>query len=355
MTRVVLELDKGLYSRFQKKKEADGFGGKKNEEWIRFILRDVSMTDSIYVQIAANTRRELGELWMKNLGANLSEIRNSEKSLRDVAAEKACDVPAIIVGGGPSVWQHNHLQELKAFKGVIIATDRMFIPCLREGLKVDYVVSIDGHPDLIWPFFDDVIVETSKAKILLVLQTNPNTLKACKRHSLDVYWFHTMQDNPKAEDSSTRSIIYMTMSEKNPRGVSAVPSGGNCGATALAIAIDVLKHKTIGLIGFDFGYPDGVPAEKTSYYSSIFAVVRKTCNDPTLASAKTLSSFSHFYHPVFKEYSTSDPVFDGYRLSLYEMLSNMPRPCKVINATEGGTLYSPGLFECMTLKQFLGE
>jgi hypothetical protein len=350
--RIVLNIDKSLLDRLYKKKEQDGFGGKRIEDWLRYNLRDVTLSDSVNVQVARNTRKNLGQLWMRNLADNLPAIRDSGKCLRDIASESACSVPAVIVGAGPSVWQHNHLKMLKNFEGVIVCTDKMFIPCLREGLEVDYVVSVDAHPELIAKFFDDDLAEQSNAKVLLCLQTHPNTVEVCKKRGLNVHWFFTSQDNPEADDSSTRSIIYMTSSEKNPLGVQSIMSGGNCGTTALVIAIDVLKHEKIALIGFDFGYPEGLPAEKTSYYSSIFRAHQSVYNDP-MASLKTLSTFGSFYHPVFKTIAKSDPVFDGYRLSLYEILSNLSRPCEIFNATEGGTLFYPRVLKCVALEAFL--
>jgi len=355
MKKIPLNLPDNIYHRLQKLKKQDGYGGKTWSEWAAYLARDVHLTDSLREQIQANTRRELGKIWMQNLAENLPFVRRSGKCLRDLASQKTIKTPAIIVGAGPSIWQHKHLELLaeRKFNGKIIATDRMLVPLLEHGVTVDFAVSIDGHAKFIPPFFDHDIVEESDVKVLLVLQTSPQTRKVCEKRGLNIYWFHTMQDDPRAENSSTRSIVYMTMSKKNPLGVAAVPSGGNCGATALAIAIDVLKHLNIALIGFDFGYPKGVPAEKTSYYSSIFKAMKKSIKDPTLASSQVLSSFTHFYHPVFKTEATSDPVFNGYRASLYEILSNLTRPCNVYNATEGGTLYNPTLFQCVTLDSFL--
>lgn len=355
MTKLTLNIDKFLAERIYRKKKSDGFEGKKTEDWLKYLLKDVSLADSVYEQIARNTRNNLGKTWMQNLGQNLSEVRNSNLCLRSIAAEKSNPVPAVIVGGGPSIYQHNHLKQLKksGYAGVIVSTDKMFIPCLREGLKVNYVISVDGHHNLIPKFYDDDLVEGTGAKVLLCLQTSPKTVEVCKKRKLPIYWFHTSQDNPENENSSTRSILWMTMSEKNPLGVQSIMSGGNAGATALAITYDVLKHEEIALVGFDYGYPEGTPAEKTSYYSSIFAYKQSLNHPVAIASAETLATFKTYYHPVYKTKAVSDPVFDGYRLSLNEMLSNLTRPCKIFNCTEGGTLYFPQYMTCITLIDFL--
>lgn len=350
-----INLPDNIYHRLQKLKDRDGFGEKTWEEWLKYLVRDVHLVEPLTRQIAANTRKTLGQIWMQNLAENLSYVRSEGKTLREIANEEMVDEPAIVVGAGPSIWKNNHLKKLVGFHGKIFATDRMLIPLLEENVKVDYVISVDGNAELIPRFFDHDLVEQHKGefKVLLVLQTSPKTLETCLNRGLDVYWFHTMQDDPKAEDSSTRSILYMTMSKKNPVGVAAVPSGGNCGATSLAIAIDVFKHKLIGLVGFDFGYPADYPAEKTSYYSTIFSDYNKQTKDAGLASTYAVSSFSHFYHPIFKTEAKSDPVFDGYRASLYEMLENLKRPCRVCNLTEGGTIYNPALLDCLSLDEFL--
>ena len=354
MKNIKVNLADNIYHRLQKLKEQNGFGTKSWEEWLKYLVRDVHLVEPLNRQVASNTRKLLGVTWMQNLAENLPYIRNEGKTLRALANEKMVDEPAIIVGAGPSIYRNNHLKKLGDFRGKIFATDRMLIPLLENNVKVDYVASVDGNAELIPPFFDNDIVEQHKdeIKVLLVLQTSPKTLEMCLKRNLDIYWYHTMQDNPNAEDSSTRSIIYMTMSKKNPLGVPAVPSGGNCGATTLAMAIDVFKHKTIGLVGFDFGYPADCPAEKTSYYSTIFSTYNTKTKDTALASAYATSSFTHYYHPIFKTEAKSDPVFDGYRASLYEMLENLQRPCKIYNLTMGGTLYNPKLFDCLTLDEF---
>lgn len=358
MKRIALNVDESLLKRWKNKKTSDGYSGRKFEDHLRYMLRDTPLEDSPNTQIARTTRQTLGKIWMQNFALNLPKMRATDQSLRSIASPDVKKIPAIVIGAGPSVFLNKHLALLAKsdFKGEIIATDKMLIPSLTAGIKVNYVVSVDGDAKLIPPFFDDEIVEEHQQefKTLLIGTTSPKTVEACEKRGLDIYYFETMQDNPNSEYSSTRSLIYMTMSEQNPQGIQAVPSGGNCGTTALAITIDVLKNYRIALIGFDFGYLKDQEPLKTSYYSSMLASFKERLKEPVpITTARVNSIFSTFHHPDFNADAKSDFVWDSYREALYGILESNQRPIELYNCTMGGTLYNPRLFKCIKLQEFL--
>ena len=92
------------------------------------------------------------EQWVKNFGLNLANIWK-ERSARNLVPGKSNRVvnnSAIVIGAGPSLYQHEHLKLLAKsdFKGCIICTDRILVSALKAGITPNkfpkfYVATID--------------------------------------------------------------------------------------------------------------------------------------------------------------------------------------------------------------------
>jgi hypothetical protein len=71
---------------------------------------------------------------------------------------------ALVIAAGPSVWLN--IDQAPDFDGIIIAVDRMTIPCIQKGIIPDYIVSIEeGVESIIPDLFPKEILEPYKHKI----------------------------------------------------------------------------------------------------------------------------------------------------------------------------------------------
>ena len=91
-----------------------------------------------------NGTRAMIDLWMYNFARNVSDIldgnsvrlhsmfKNNSKSTKNHRPINS----ALVIGGGPSVYENNQLKTLadSNYKGAILCTDRMLVPCLKNGI-----------------------------------------------------------------------------------------------------------------------------------------------------------------------------------------------------------------------------
>jgi hypothetical protein len=228
-------------------------------------------------KIAKTTRETLMHGWMRNFCLNIPTILKCQ-DIRELP--KIDGKPILIVGGGPSVGKYKQLsitrKYYKKFKragGVIIATDKAFIPMLKHRIIPDYVIAADGNP-IIAKYFDDPIVDRYARKVTALFNTtvHPNVVKRFKgkkvfyhiifddpKQVMDVYCEKCGHINKTTYASLTRIFYYMTHN-------SLLMSAGNCGTLAWNIAV-FLQCKNVCLIGFDYGYTVDTPLEKRSYYN----------------------------------------------------------------------------------------
>lgn len=303
------------------------------------------MVDTDQNIVGRNTSR-LEALWMHHFARNLPYILKSDKSLRTIRdSDKHKDSPAIVVGAGPSLYIHKHLDLLKesSFGGVIVATDRMLIPLLKKGITPHYVVSIDGS-EHIPPFYKHKLVKTNATEISVLLGAycSPNVAKIIMRYKMDVYWFIPTFD---------KKLVFATATKINPNGLLGIRPLGNTGASAWVLSWSILKCNPTCLIGFDFGYPEGTPLETTGYYSGALKLVPQ---DPIASSIIVSPKYPTIYHPIFHTKAKTDPVYTHYREAFLESIRDLPLHIKIFNCTEGGTLFGNRI-ECVPFARFLKD
>lgn len=281
---------------------------------------------------------------MQNFARNLPYIIRDGKSIKDLVDTEKNKV-CIVVGAGPSIYRRNHLDQMKEsnFKGVIIATDKMLIPLLKKQITPSYVLSLDAHPQLVPAFYKHPLVRHNADKVKAIIGTfvSPNLPKLLQSLGVDTYWFTASAD---------RKLVLLTISERNPNGLIGLRSCGNTGTAAWVFSWAILKCNPQALIGFDFGYPEGVNLEETPYYSGAL-----TLPDKSVSSLIASPVYQTIYHPVFKTKSKIDPVFLTYRTHFLNALKNdLPPRVKVYNCTENGTLFGKGM-TCIPFKKFLDK
>lgn len=343
--KIVVDVSDATYMKLLKKKEEDKFEDVSWGEWLKFLVRGVSLNPTITEQIHKGTR-ELLPLWMKNFSENLPLIKEG-KTLRELIPE-GDPHRAIVIGRGPSVFRHKHLALLKEsdYEGIVIATDGMLIECLKGRIVPNYVVSVDGSP-VCKKWYDDPLVKEHGPEISSVLctQVSPEVTRLVVEAGLKgPYWFVPTSDRITDKDSITKLELLMTCSEKNPNGTISMSCGGNVGSSAWILAWSILKRKEICLIGFDFGYPEDMPLEETYYFD-------KTVRAIGALHANTY--YERIWHPYFRVWSHIDPAFRSYRQSFFDMLMAVPDYVKTTNATGGGTLYLEPYLKCAHFKEWL--
>jgi hypothetical protein len=106
--------------------------------------------------VDTNTLHNLLPGWMDNIRDNFDKIKNG----KDVREIPKTDLPAIVIGAGPSLHRNNHLKMLSesGFDGKIFVVDRVLKDCLDNGVVPDYVLVLDGS-DKIMHYIDHDIID----------------------------------------------------------------------------------------------------------------------------------------------------------------------------------------------------
>lgn len=261
----------------------------------------------------------------------------------------------IVVGAGPSIYEHKHLELLSKYihdgryKGIVVATDRMLVPCLDLGIVPHISVTVDGSP-IIQKFFDHpkVVEYGPQLKIVLTCTTSPLVAETCRKNNCNIYWYNPMFDDVRRNESFSRMQKFTTMSDRHPNGLANVSAGGNAGCAGWVFSHSLLRRSPIALIGLDFGFPEGTPLKETPYYSGM---INNVGGDTVIAARY---GFEHFIHPIFKTKSYADPVFCNYRASFRETVSKAPSYVQTYNCTEGGTLWGEKI-TCIPFQEFLDK
>ena len=299
-----------------------------------------------------NGTRAMIDLWMYNYARNISDIldgnsvrllsvfKNNSKSMKNHKPNNS----AIVIGAGPSVYEKNHLETLanSNYKGAILCTERMLLPCLKSGITPKkfpqfFVLTMDPYQITI-KFYNDKIIKKHSKGISAIMSTCTihETIEICKNYGLNMFWFHPLIDDFRKQGSINKIMNMMSKSDKNPDGFSGLQTGGNIGCFSWIFSWAILGCSPVGLIGLNMGVDGDTPLEKTQHYDQ---VLNHFDNDK--------SKVGKFYRKVFNEdlgtESLLDPVFDFYREAFLDLVVRVPRWTKTVNATEGGSLFGTGI------------
>lgn len=365
-------------------------------DWFKHISRDVNLEPTLAERVQEGTRQVLLQTWMHNFGDNMPNVRYGDhaqysipedykqtsildlveylpmfeddpdydkiKDVREIGEIEGMKVKnpplssAIVVGRGPSLFQHGHLQMLHEaiekgeYKGMVIASDGGLIPCLENGVVPDVVVSVDGAPT-IKKWFDHPLVHQygKNIKWIASVTIHHSVYLAGRAAGMTVYWFMPTFDDWRQIESWTRLERLLSTTPEYPNGIPAMNSGGNAGAAAWIVAMEIFKRSPIALIGIDFGYPEGTPIEQTHYYDKMLEEAKGDVN-------LIKKAYPQFYHPTFKTKAYVDFIFYHYRQAFIQMQKETALWYRLyggtVNCTEGGTLFGYGI-KCMTFKDFL--
>lgn len=201
------------------------------------------------------------ERWACNAASNFPIVNRCDGVgfLRNAAK----DVPAIVVGIGPSL--DDEILELKKAPrhAVIIATDAALRPLLRHGIKPDLVVNYDAK-DAQATMWDSI--DTTGMVLLASTCTSPFTLNAWKG---PVMFFNMMQSDDEFASNILPAMFPYT---------GQLPNLGTVGNGAVFLAYQMGCSPIIG-VGMDLCYRqanrlDDRPAERWEYRCSDYMFVQ---------------------------------------------------------------------------------
>lgn len=364
------------------------------DQYFKYLTRGVQLSPTIHERIQEGSMENLLKMWMSNFSENIPYIRDGDNILYGVPEgskphtlydllEKEPMVEgepefnmvegpieeydglkvrnpskgsAVVVGRGPSLFKNKHCEMLAdainsgAYKGMVVASDGGLIPLLEAGVVPNVVISVDGAP-VIKKWFDHPLVTKygPQLKWIVTVTVNHEVYKLARKAGVQTYWFNPMFDDWRQNESWTKLQRLLTKTDKLPKSVPAINSGGNAGACSWIMAMEVFFRSPIAFIGIDFGYPEETKLEDTHYFSSAMRIAK---NDVKLIR----EAYKEFYHPIFKTKAYVDMVFYHYRQAMIEMQLDTKAWYRLyggtINCTEGGTLFGYGI-KCMKFKEFL--
>ncbi len=311
---------------------------KHTRKSVRHSRFDTFKSKSTNFDWVQSGTRSMIDLWMYNFARNipdfldgnsvrlLNAVKNNSKSLKKPNVNHS----AIVIGGGPSIYENNHLEILadSDYSGTIVCTDRMLAPCLKNGITPKkfprfFVLTMDPYQITIKFYQDSIIKKYSKGiSAILSTCTIHETVEICKKTGLNLFWYHPL----------IRIMNMMSKSDKNPNGFPGMQTGGNVGCFSWIFSWAILGCTHIGLLGLNMGVDGKTPIEKTQHYDQ---VLNHFDNDKSKVSKR--------YRKVFnKDLGTEsllDPVFDFYREAFLDLVVRAPRWVNTINSTEGGSLF----------------
>lgn len=360
MKNFFCEIDEKVLEQLNQKKKSLNI---QENDWNTFFThllgnskKSKSTDEIIEKTLQHNTLNQYYDSWIQNFAENLNHFKN-ENSAKKLSPNKKSKLDekssAIVIGRGPSLKKHSHLEQLSNsnFQGSILCTDGILENALKAGVTPDkfpnfYVVTIDTN-DEVKNFYDNDYVAKYGKKIKCLISTTipQSTYNAIKKSQLDIFWLHTLFDYDKGKSSFNYISGKMTKNNIHPDGFPAIQTGGNVGTSCWIIAWSILQCNYIGLIGIDHGYSIDTPWEIINKYHKIPSNTDKT-------SDVFKKAYPQIYNPDYDSYCIQDPIFQYYSKALKEFIPKAPMWTKTINATEGGAIFGDGI-ECTTLSTFL--
>jgi hypothetical protein len=137
----------------------------------------------------------------------------------------------------------------------------------------------------------------------------------------------------------------MSKSEKNPKGLLGMQTGGNVGCFGWIFSWAILGCSPVAVIGLDLGHPADTPIKNTRHYDEYCRIFK---NDKTQIN----KYFKKIINTDLKTKVLSDPIFDFYREAFLDLVTRTPKWVRTINSTEGGSLFGIGI-KNMKLEDFL--
>jgi len=251
---LIAKLSESTFKKLKEYKKRSGFKDKSWSEFFDFLVRNVRLTSLVPEKITRYTMEVLMPLWSENFALNLPYIREGRaiNELEGMGKGK----PSIVIGAGPSLKKHKHLEILAKsdFDGYVFVSDGILKKALRKGVTPDkfsnyWVGTVDGNRELIWKYYDDPLVDRygDKIKGLFTTMAAPNARERAEKAGIEIYWYNPRYDDWRKNESFTRLCGMMTKTENRPKGIGCIKSGGNVGSALWTISFSVFNCSPICL------------------------------------------------------------------------------------------------------------
>ena len=325
------------------------------------IILNTSTMQNKMEETMKRIHNEAYDTWIQNFALNLENIWN-ESSAKELEPNttKQKNNSAIVIGRGPSIKKHKHLELLAEsnYQGSIICTDGSLIGALEAGITPEkfpkfYVVTIDPY-EIIDKFYDNPIITKYGSQINGIFSTitHPNVVKLARKTGIKIHWVHTLFDYNEGKKSFNHISAMMVRAKNHPNGLPAIQTGGNAGTSSWFVAWRILKINTIALIGINHGWEDEDTYEIIKSHQRV--ITQENVEFITKDDPKFNSYFKKIHNPDFNCESIVDPLYQFYRMALLEFIDRSPSSITTINATEGGSIFGKRI-KPMKFKSFLDE
>ena len=295
---------------------------QNNKEDLITLARDKTAWEIM----AENTIGQQLDLWLLNIRRNLPLIE-SNSNIMDLPK---VNEPILCVGNGPSF--HEHIDEIKEFKGTILCCEVNLVKLLEHGIIPTYMLSIDSH-DWYTKFIDNPIVDKYADQITAVVcgTVSPEFLT---RWPGKVSFFISYIDNTNKPLSVSKTIITLT-------DTPSMQTDGNAGSALWFLAI-LLKATHVVLLGLDFAYKCGITLDQTTIWPYINHLPKKDI----------LACYCREFNPFGKEIIT-DCNFSSSRYTTHSWIAE-EKGIETIQCSEYTIMHEPPL-KLMTFREYLDE
>jgi hypothetical protein len=298
--------------------------------------------------------------WVQNFAMNLNDIWHEPSAIQlSQKIESNENHSAIVIGRGPSIKKHKHLELLanSDFDGSIICTDGSLISVLESGITPEkfskfYVVTIDPY-SLVKKFYDNKIVKKHGRKINGIFSTivHPDGVNCAREAGVKIHWLHTLFDYNEGKKSFNHMAALIVRAKNHPTGLPAIQTGGNVGTSSWFVSWKILKNNTVGLIGINHGWEEG---------DDITKMIKSHQSQKIIDNVDIINKdhpkyniyFKKIFNPDFNCECIVDPMYQFYRMALIEFIERSPQWLTTINATEGGSIFGKRI-KSMKFEDFL--
>ena len=247
--------------------------------------------------------------------------------------------PALIIGGGPSLEEHNHLELLKkyGFNGDIFVVGKELKNVLEHGIVPKYVGALDAE-EFDTTFFNHDIVDKHTDNITALFGTtiHPTTKERWKGNR---YYFTGYIS--EAEVANVSHVFHL-MTKTSTLSVS-----GNIGSCMSNVAT-YLGYNPIVLIGMDLSFP--TLENMKEYFPN---ATEEDWNRELTIGEKTVPMYKRGWNPDFKKQYYIDSVFESYKLSHLSWAKVLKHQgIKTINCSEQGSIHGKHI-ESMKFEDYL--
>jgi hypothetical protein len=336
-------------------KKNDGFEKKNWDEWFLDIFSEKKLSKDKSVE--KFFYKNDFDQWVQNFTLNLDKIQKESSAKEIILNQTSKNDFVIIIGAGPSLKKHNHLEKLAKsnYNGAIICTDRSLIPALKAGVTPEkfpnfYVITIDAYKE-IQKYYDDEIVNKfgNLIKGIFSILTFPDAVNKARNAGIKINWIHPLFDYADGQKSFNNISALMIRAKDPVHKLPAIQTGGNVGTSGWFVGWKILKSKTICLIGMNHGWEEDDPEDLIFSHGNVGNISEIKGDEK-----KIQKLFPKIFNPYFKTNCILDPIFEYYSSTLKEFIVRSPDNVLTINSTEGGSLFGERI-KCLNFSEFLAK